>query len=48
MKTPVCTFDLYLFSPREYDFLNGQLVKASLIKQTEGCPISCLTGFSSD
>lgn len=36
------TFDLYLFSPREYNFLNEQLLKAALMKQTKGCPTSCL------
>lgn len=28
----VCTFGLYVFNPREYNFLNEQLLKAALMK----------------
>lgn len=45
VKTHVCTFGLYVFNPREYNFLNEQLLKAALMKQTKGCPTSCLSAL---
>lgn len=47
VKTHVCRFALYLFSPREYNFLNEQLLKDALMKQTKGCPTSCLSALQS-
>lgn len=45
MKTHVFTFALYLFNTREYNFLNEQLLKDALMKQTKECPTLCLSAL---